>query len=144
MESVVSDLIRIDSVTIIELRDLADERSAMLHMLRNDAADFKGFGECYFSKVWPGSIKAWKLHHKQTQNLAESVGHIRLAIYDDCLDSGTRGNLQIQELGRSDAYLRKQIPPGLWYGFTCIGNSLHYWLTVLMRRTGRGKSSHCR
>lgn len=122
MGSVVSDLIGIDGVTIVELRELADERGAVLHMLRNDAADFKMFGECYFSEVLPGSIKAWKLHHKQTQNLAVPVGRIRLVIYDDRLDSGTRGNLQIQELGRPDAYSRVQIPPGLWYGFSCIGN----------------------
>lgn len=120
MESVVSDLIRIDGVTIVELRELADERGAVLHMLRNDAADFKRFGECYFSEVFSGSIKAWKLHHKQTQNLAVPVGRIRLVIYDDRLDSVTRGNLQIQELGRPDAYLRVQIPPGLWYGFRGI------------------------
>lgn len=121
MESVVSDLIRIDGVTIVELLELADERGAVLHMLRNDAADFKRFGECYFSEILPGSIKAWKLHHKQTQNLAVPVGRIRLAIYDDRLESDTRGNLQIQELGRPGAYLRVQIPPGLWYGFKGIG-----------------------
>ncbi len=122
MESVLGDLIGIDGVTIVELRELADERGAVLHMLRNDAADFKRFGECYFSEVLPGSIKAWKLHNKQTQNFAVPVGRIRLAIYDDRPGSGTRGNLLVQELGRPDAYLRVRIPPGLWYGFSCIGN----------------------
>ena len=116
-------LIKINGVTIVPLRELADEHGAVLHMLRSDAPDFIKFGECYFSEVLPGAIKAWKLHIKQTQNLAVPVGRVRLVIYDDRVGSSTRGNLQIQELGRADAYLRVQIPPGLWYGFACIGNT---------------------
>ena len=92
-------------------------------MLRNDAPDFMKFGECYFSEVLPGAIKAWKLHREQTQNLAVPVGRVRLVIYDDRVGSSTRRNLQIQELGRPDAYLRVKIPPGLWYGFACIGHT---------------------
>ena len=31
--------------------------------------------------------------------------------------------MQVLELGRVDAYLRLSIPPGLWYGFTCISTT---------------------
>lgn len=111
---------RIEGVTLTELREISDERGAVLHMLRSDAPDFTRFGECYFSEVAPGAIKAWKRHRLQTQNLAAPVGRIRIAIYDDREGSGTRGKLQVLELGRPDAYLRLRIPPGLWYGFQCI------------------------
>jgi dTDP-4-dehydrorhamnose 3,5-epimerase len=120
VESAVSE---IEGVTTVALRELADEHGAVLHMLRSDAPDFIKFGECYFSEVLPGAIKAWKLHREQTQNLAVPVGRVRLVIYDDRVGSSTRGNLQIQELGRPDAYLRVQIPPGLWYGFACISDT---------------------
>ena len=123
MESAVSHLIKIEGVTTVALRELADEHGAVLHMLRSDAPDFTQFGECYFSEVLPGAIKAWKVHREQTQNFAVPVGRIRLVIYDDRVDTGTRGNIQIQELGRPDAYSRVQIPPGLWYGFACIGST---------------------
>lgn len=123
MGSAVSNLPQIDGVAITELRQIGDERGTVLHMLRCDAPDFVGFGECYFSEVLPGTIKAWKRHHLQTQNLAVPVGRIRLVIHDDREGSPTRGNVQVLELGRPDAYLRLQIPPGLWYGFACIGNS---------------------
>ena len=123
MESTLNTLIKIDGVTVVALRELADEYGAVLHMLRNDSPDFINFGECYFSEVLPGAIKAWKLHTKQTQNLAVPIGRIRLVIYDDRVGSSTRGNLQIQEFGRPDAYLRVQIPPGLWYGFACISKT---------------------
>jgi dTDP-4-dehydrorhamnose 3,5-epimerase len=49
------------------------------------------------------------------------VGRILLAIYDDRESSSTRGQLENLELGRPDAYVRVRIPPGLWYGFACVG-----------------------
>jgi dTDP-4-dehydrorhamnose 3,5-epimerase len=123
MESVVRSVTTIEGVTNTSLRELADEHGAVLHMLRSDGPGFTKFGECYFSEVLPDAIKAWKLHSQQTQNIAVPVGRIRLVIYDDRVGSSTRGNILIQELGRPDNYLRVNIPPGLWYGFACIGNT---------------------
>jgi dTDP-4-dehydrorhamnose 3,5-epimerase len=112
---------KIEGVTLTPLRQLSDDRGSVLHMLRCDAPDFTSFGECYFSEVRPGAVKAWKRHRAQTQNLAVPVGRIRLAIYDDREPSLTLGYTQVLDLGRPDAYLRLRIPPGLWYGFSCIG-----------------------
>ncbi len=110
----------IEGLTITELRQISDERGSVLHMLRCDAPDFTRFGECYFSEILPGALKAWKRHRVQTQNLAVPAGRIRLVVFDDRQSSSTKGKLQIFELGRPDAYLRIKIPPGLWYGFACI------------------------
>jgi dTDP-4-dehydrorhamnose 3,5-epimerase len=110
----------IEGVTLTELRQISDERGTVLHMLRSDAAEFTRFGECYFSEVFPGATKAWKRHRAQTQNLAVPWGRIRVVIYDEREGSSTQGRLQVLELGRPDAYLRLRIPPGLWYGFSCI------------------------
>ena len=121
MDSTIADFsVSIDGITITELRQISDERGSVLHMLRCDVPEFKGFGEVYFSEVLPGNIKAWKRHSVQTQNFAVPVGRIRLVIFDDREKSATKGKLQILELGRPDAYLRVLIPPGLWYGFACI------------------------
>ena len=79
--------------------------------------------EVYFSWIERDFVKAWKLHREQTQNLAVPIGRVRLVVYDDREGSATRHNLQIHELGRPDAYLRIKIPPGLWYGFACIGST---------------------
>jgi len=120
-ENLQADLI--EGVLLSELKQISDARGAVLHMLRCDDAAFIKFGECYFSEVLPGEIKAWKCHREQTQNLAVPVGRMRFVIYDQREFSLTRGNLQILELGRPDSYLRLTIPPGLWYGFTCISSS---------------------
>lgn len=113
----------IEGVVITPLRQIADERGVVLHMLRNDAADFQRFGECYFSEVAPGAVKAWKRHNEQTQNLAVPVGRMRLVIYDNRAGSFTHGHLQILELGRPDVYARVRVPPGLWYGFACLSDT---------------------
>lgn len=110
----------IEGVKLTELRQIGDERGSVLHMLRCDAEGFTRFGECYFSEVLPGAIKAWKRHRAQTQNLAVPAGRILIVIFDDRDGSLTRGRVQILELGRPDAYMRLQVPPGLWYGFRCI------------------------
>lgn len=110
----------IEGVTITVLRQISDERGAVLHMLRCDEPEFTRFGECYFSEILPGVIKAWKRHREQTQILAVPIGRIRMVVFDDRQGSITQGQVQALELGRADAYLRLRIPPGLWYGFGCI------------------------
>lgn len=114
----------IEGVELTDLRVIADQRGAVLHMIRVDAPGFTRFGELYFSEVLPGSVKAWKRHLRQTQRFAVPVGRIRLVIYDDRPGSSTLGRLQVIVLGRPDLYKRVKIPPLLWYGFACCGSQV--------------------
>ncbi len=114
----------IEGLTLTELSQFADKRGSVLHMVRSNTPDFAGFGECYFSEVAPGAIKAWKRHRLQTQNLAVPIGRIRLVVYDDRPDSSTYGKIDILELGRPETYARVRIPPGLWYGFANFGRQV--------------------
>lgn len=113
----------IEGVLLNSLKQIADPRGDILHMMRTDSFGFKDFGEVYFSEIVPGAIKAWKLHERQTQNFAVPVGRILLTIFDDRQGSPSFGRVQELQLGRPDAYLRVTIPPGLWYGISCIGSS---------------------
>ena len=113
---------RIAGVVLTELKQITDARGAVLHHLRADSPDFRGFGECYFSEINAGGIKAWKRHHRQTQQLAVPVGRVRFVICDTRADSSTRNLVDVIELGRPDAYRRLTIPPGLWYGFAALSN----------------------
>ncbi|PJZ27789.1 dTDP-4-dehydrorhamnose 3,5-epimerase, partial [Leptospira kmetyi] len=58
----------LEGVIATPLKEIFDPKGSVLHMIRADDPEYKGFGECYFSEVNPGAIKAWKLHTKQTQN----------------------------------------------------------------------------
>ena len=114
----------IEGVSFVPLREIADERGAVLHVLRSDAPDFTKFGECYVSEIVPGAVKAWKKHILQTQNITVPVGRIRIVLYDNRETSSSNGKLEVFEIGRPDAYMRIRISPGIWYGFTCISQQI--------------------
>lgn len=113
----------IEGVDITSLKEIHDDRGSILHMLRNDSSNFVKFGECYFSEIYSGKVKAWKKHSKQTQNISVPVGRIKFVIYDQRKLSSTKGKLLVIELGRPDKYNRITIPPELWYGFSCISKT---------------------
>jgi dTDP-4-dehydrorhamnose 3,5-epimerase len=113
----------IDGLKITLLKEIADRRGSVLHILRSDSHDFTTFGECYCSETLPGAVKAWKRHRLQTQNFSVPVGKLRLVLFDDRENSRTKGAVSVVELGRPDHYARVTIPPGIWYGFSALGSA---------------------
>lgn len=110
----------IHGVRIRPLQRIPDERGSILHMLRADEPDFQGFGEIYFSTVYPNAIKGWHIHKLMTLNYAVIAGAIKLVLYDDRLESPTHGTVQEIFLG-TDNYSLITIPPLVWNGFKGIG-----------------------
>ena len=92
----------IDGVTVKPLRRIPDERGYIMHMLRSSDPEFEGFGEIYFSTIYPGAIKAWHLHQEMTLNYAVVVGMIKLVLYDDRETCPTRGELQELFIGQEN------------------------------------------
>jgi dTDP-4-dehydrorhamnose 3,5-epimerase len=85
-------------------------------MLRSTDPHFRGFGEIYFSTVYPHVVKAWKNHRRMTANYACVFGRIKVVLYDDRERSTTRGVLQEVHIG-PDEHSLVVIPPGVWHGF---------------------------
>jgi len=110
----------IDGVIITPLKQIVDERGAIMHMLRADAPHFVKFGEIYFSLVRPGAVKAWHIHKRMTLNYAVPSGKIRLVIYDGREESPTKGEVQEILMG-PDNYCLVTVPPMLWNGFQGLG-----------------------
>ena len=110
----------IEGVIVTPLRQIADERGKVMHMLRSDAKHFGGFGEFYFSCIYPGSIKAWHLHKRMTLNYAVPHGNIKFVLYDDRPGSPTKGEIQELFLG-PDNYCLVTVPPMIWNGFKGVG-----------------------
>ena len=115
--------ILLNGIKITSLKQINDSRGAVLHMIRNDSEEFTTFGECYFSEIFPNSIKAWKKHTKQTQNIVVPVGRIKLVLFDDRQGSPSQGKVMQFELFRPDSYSRITIPPQIWYGFKCTSET---------------------
>lgn len=110
----------IDGVLVHPLRQIADERGKIMHMLREDDPHFERFGEIYFSVVYPGVIKGWHIHRVMALNYAIVSGTIKLALYDERPQSPTRGELMELFPGESN-YVLVHIPPGVWNGFKGVG-----------------------
>lgn len=113
----------IEGVRITPLKQILDERGKIMHMLRNDAEGFAGFGEIYFSCVHPGAIKGWHIHKEMELNYAVPHGNIKFVLYDDRANSPTRGELQEVFMG-PDNYCLVTVPPMVWNGFKGIGSEM--------------------
>ncbi|OIN91276.1 MAG: dTDP-4-dehydrorhamnose 3,5-epimerase [Comamonadaceae bacterium CG1_02_60_18] len=113
----------IEGVRITPLKQILDERGKIMHMLRNDAEGFAGFGEIYFSCVHPGAIKGWHIHKEMVLNYAVPHGNIKFVLYDDRAGSPTRGELQEIFMG-PDNYCLVTVPPMVWNGFKGIGSEM--------------------
>jgi len=113
----------IEGVYVRPLQRIPDERGMIMHMLRADDPHFQQFGEIYFSTVYPGVIKGWHIHTRMTLNYAVVHGMIKLVLYDDRVDSPTRGEIQELFLGQGN-YCLVTIPPMIWNGFKGIGTTI--------------------
>jgi dTDP-4-dehydrorhamnose 3,5-epimerase len=113
----------IDGVRVTMLKQILDDRGKVMHMLRKDSTSFHGFGEVYFSCVYPGDIKAWHQHKEMVINYAVPLGNIKFVLYDDRVDSPTRGLIQEIFMG-PDNYCRVTVPPLIWNGFKGIGSEM--------------------
>lgn len=113
----------IEGVKVTPLRQIPDERGKIMHMLRSDASHFVGFGEIYFSCVYPSAIKAWHIHSDMTLNYSVPIGHIKFVLYDDRPESPSRGKLMELFPGESN-YVLITVPPRVWNGFKGIGDKM--------------------
>ena len=110
----------IEGVKIINLRKIPDERGAIFHMLKNPAEHYTKFGEIYFSVCYPGVVKGWHEHTKQTQNYCVIDGMMKLVLFDNRPKSPTYKKLQEIYMGDLN-YSLVQIPPFVVNGYKCIG-----------------------
>ena len=113
----------IEGVHIVPLRRFVDERGAVSLMLKATDPWFAGFAEIYFSSVFPGVVKAWKNHRRMTVHYACMLGRVRLVLWDDRVESPTRGVVMQEFLG-PDEYKLVVIPPLIWHGFQGRGEPI--------------------
>ena len=111
----------IEGVLIHPLKKICDERGMIMHMLRRDDPHFESFGEIYFSAAYPGVIKGWHEHKKQTQFYCVVVGMIKLVMYDNRKTSPTYKKLMECFVGENNFKLVR-IPTGVINGYKVLGD----------------------
>src|SRR5210317_2053764 len=81
----------IDGVVVRQLKLIPDERGFLMEILRRDDPVFEEFGQCYVTAAYPGVVKAWHYHKKQTDHFCVLSGMAKVVLHDDREGSSTRG-----------------------------------------------------
>ena len=113
----------IEGVIIKELKRFNDKKGIVMHIMKSTDKDFKKFGEVYCSAIYPGAVKGWHYNKHITKNYVVLQGMIKLVLFDGRENSSSKGLIQEIIMGEQN-YIRVSIPPGIWSGFKCLGDSL--------------------
>lgn len=111
----------IDGVIIKSLKKIPDDRGTIMKMQESSDDEFKGFGEIYFSTIYPDVIKGWHLHEKAILNYCVLTGMVKIILYDNRENSKTKNEIMEIYIGDKN-YCLVQIPAGVWNAFKCVGN----------------------
>jgi dTDP-4-dehydrorhamnose 3,5-epimerase len=120
----------IDGVEARRGRVLPDERGRLGEIMRADDPWFEKFGQVYFTTTYPGVVKAWHYHKKQTDHFYVIKGTVKVALYDQRKDSPTYGAVNQLYLGEHCPGLLR-IPPGVQHGWMCVGQTEAYIINVV-------------
>lgn len=110
----------IHGVAVKRLTVNVDERGSLMEILRADDEIFEKFGQAYVSLNYPGVIRAWHYHKKQTDYFCVVKGMVKVALYDAREGSQTYGEVNEFFIGERNNLLVK-IPPGVYHGYKTIG-----------------------
>ena len=119
----------IDGVVLRELKPIPDERGWLMELMRSDWDVFEKFGQVYLTTVYPGVVKAWHYHKKQTDHVIRIKGMLKLALYDSRKSSSTYKQITEVFFGDRKPLLVK-IPPLVYHGFKVIGGETAYVINV--------------
>ena len=119
----------IDGVLVTPLKRIPHPKGDILHALKASEDCFHGIGEIYFSSILKNEIKGWKKHSKMILNLVVPVGSIRFVIFDDRLDSVSRGEFFELAVNKEN-YCRLTVPSGVWFAFEGEGMELNLLLNI--------------
>jgi dTDP-4-dehydrorhamnose 3,5-epimerase len=111
----------IEGVKVKKLKVIPDDRGRLMEILRKDDDIFQQFGQVYMTTAFPGVVKAWHYHKKQTDNFTCISGKMRLGLYDGRKGSATFGNVEEYVISLDDPML-VQIPAEVYHGFKCISD----------------------
>jgi dTDP-4-dehydrorhamnose 3,5-epimerase len=109
----------IEGARLTPLKVHPDERGRLMEMFRCDEPDFERFGQVYVTAAYPGVVKAWHYHKKQTDNFICIQGMMKVVLYDSREGSPTKGQVNEFFLGQWNP-ARLRIPPNVYHGFKCI------------------------
>jgi len=120
---------RIDGARIKKLKVIPDERGFLMEILRNDDEFYQKFGQVYLTVAYPGVVKGWHYHRKQTDHFAVVNGMLKVVLYDGREGSPTHGVVNEFFMGENNPMLLV-IPPLVLHGMKGIGTKPGYLINI--------------
>ena len=96
-----------------------------MEILRADDNFFKKFGQVYLTVVYPGVVKGWHYHKKQSDYFCVVKGMVKVALYDQRTESKTFKEVNEFFMGDKKPMLLV-IPPFVLHGMKGIGPESGY------------------
>jgi dTDP-4-dehydrorhamnose 3,5-epimerase len=105
-------------------KTIFNSKGPVLTVVKKNSKGFKGFGEAYFSWIYPKKIKGWKKHSKMTLNIVVPIGKIRFIFFNPL-----KKKFKSFIIGQSK-YFRLNIPPNTWFAFQCLSKRKSLLLNI--------------
>jgi len=131
----------IEGVLVVPKKIVGDDRGKVMHVLRSDDPSFDHFGEAYFSEIFAGVTKGWKLHTLSVSNMVVPVGEVRFVMFDASEGSATKGEYDDVTIGESN-YQMLVVPPGVVYAWRNSADRSALVLNCATELWSAGESSH--
>jgi dTDP-4-dehydrorhamnose 3,5-epimerase len=119
----------IDGAKTKQLRVIPDERGSLMEIMRSDDAFFNRFGQAYLTMAYPGVVKAWHFHKKQTDHFCVVRGMAKIVLYDGRPGSPTRGLINEFYAGDQNPML-VVIPPMVMHGYKAISSDPVWMINI--------------
>ena len=120
----------IDGAAVRSAKVIADERGRLGEIMRADDPWYEKFGQVYFTTTYPGVVKAWHYHKKQTDHFYVVKGTVKVALYDGRKNSPTYEQVNELYVGEHCPGLVR-IPPGVCHGWMCVSETEAYIVNVV-------------
>lgn len=110
----------INGVKVKQLKIFPDDRGFITEVVKEGEDVFVGIKQTTYTETYPGVIKAFHWHKKQTDIWFVASGMAQVVLYDLREDSPTRGETNVFYLGEQNRAL-VSIPPGVAHGYRVLG-----------------------
>ena len=111
----------IDGVKIKQLKVFPDGRGFITEVIKQGENIFVEVQQTTYTETYPGVIKAFHWHKKQTDVWFVATGMAQVVLYDLRKNSSTFKQTDIFYLGEQNRALLL-IPPGVAHGYRVLGN----------------------
>ena len=111
----------IDGVAIVDLEVHADDRGQLVEVLKEGGPLYQEVKQTTCTEAYPGTIKAFHWHKKQTDIWFFCRGMAQVVLHDPREGSPTKGETNVFYMGERALKLLS-IPPGVAHGYRVLGN----------------------